>query len=783
MTHYGRKRTKQVRGERLESKHCLTSVGFAPHHVDLTALAGPSQVETADFDQDGDLDLLVASWWDSKFSWFEKVDGRGAYVQHLISDDQKTAYAALAADLDGDGDMDVLGTSQGETRLVWFENTDGRGGFGPPQAISEPTLPVGPGFPADIDRDGDLDVVVPEYESQQVTWYENRDGKGSFGNKKYVSNDQTPKGYVTAGDIDRDGDVDVVSSSSGATSWLENLDGLGTFAPGKTIASIGSQIELQDMDGDGDLDLVADRIWFENTDGLGSFRASDLVGYNTGFDVGDLDRDGDLDIADVGAWYKNTDGSGRFSEQRYDVPQEEGPVHVADLDADGDLDLLHATTGYLNTLAWRENRNGSGDFGPRESITGPGKGAVHLVATDVDGDRDLDLIAVDDWRSELGLYLNSGDGQFAPRVVIGKGHFVNAMATDIDGDADVDILASATYAGETVWFQNLDGKGTFSEPMTVAKNLSAQTFDEGDFDRDGDVDFVLARNDEIVWYQNMNGRGDFLPAQRLSVETGLRQGVVVRAVDLDGDGDRDVVFGNDRIGWYENLDGRGTFGSERVVSTDGAHSLVTTDIDGDGDWDLVSANPDEGVVGWYANDGRGQFSARRVIAEQQELVTALFAGDMDRDGDPDMLFATNPARLGAWRGAVYWAENLGEAGFAPPRAVVRDAGRLLYNYGHSSVSAGDLDSDGDLDVISVVPSGVLIAPGEGQITWHENRLVGDINRDGQFDSSDLVAALQAGEYNDRGFKNSTFDEGDWDGDGEFDSSDLIMAFQSGRYRS
>ncbi len=60
-------------------------------------------------------------------------------------------------------------------------------------------------------------------------------------------------------------------------------------------------------------------------------------------------------------------------------------------------------------------------------------------------------------------------------------------------------------------------------------------------------------------------------------------------------------------------------------------------------------------------------------------------------------------------------------------------------------------------------------------------LVGDSNRDGVFDSGDLVTVFVAGEYEDDIPDNSTFEEGDWNGDGDFDSGDLVEAFRLGHY--
>ena len=62
-----------------------------------------------------------------------------------------------------------------------------------------------------------------------------------------------------------------------------------------------------------------------------------------------------------------------------------------------------------------------------------------------------------------------------------------------------------------------------------------------------------------------------------------------------------------------------------------------------------------------------------------------------------------------------------------------------------------------------------------------DRLAGDANLDGRFNSSDLVKVFQAGKYEDSIFQNASWEEGDWNGDGDFDSQDLVMAFQLGWY--
>jgi len=133
-------------------------------------------------------------------------------------------------------------------------------------------------------------------------------------------------------------------------------------------------------------------------------------------------------------------------------------------------------------------------------------------------------------------------------------------------------------------------------------------------------------------------------------------GVAVAVADVDGDGDGDVVAVTDAgtVGWYEN-GGAWTFTARGVsTSSDGVAAVVAADIDGDGTVDVVAARgayDEEFVV--YLNDGRQSFAANAVARIYNVGVAALFAADVDGDGDLDVLAAWNDAA------AVMWYENAG----------------------------------------------------------------------------------------------------------------------------
>ena len=247
---------------------------FTDEAVITPDASSPRLLHAADIDGDGDVDVLSA-YSDSiggKIDWYENTDGKGmSWTQRDITSHARSVYPA---DLDGDGDLDVLSASNYvDNKIIWYENTDGRGTFGSPRIIPTEAAEIWSLYAADMDGDGDIDVLsisASSYANIHIEWYENTDGKGSFGPQHVVTSEVFGIRWVYAADVDRDGDVDVFSALRDNTAWYENIDGRGTFGTQHVITSEATINRLVDVDGDGDIDMFAVAhsdgkvVWYEN---------------------------------------------------------------------------------------------------------------------------------------------------------------------------------------------------------------------------------------------------------------------------------------------------------------------------------------------------------------------------------------------------------------------------------------------------------------------------------------------------------------------------------------
>ena len=341
---------------------------------------------------------------------------------------------------------------------------------------------------------------------------------------------------VETADVDGDGDLDVLSAGFHADTfgWHEN-DGNGSFTTHNitTTANGARSIKAADLDGDGDMDLITAAVhnntitWFEN-DGRQSFTARTITNNADGaisVSVADIDRDGDLDVVAASGdthtveWYEN-DGSQSFTAQTI-ATNVFGVFSIvtADVDRDGDLDVVSAAEAG-DTVAWHEN-DGSQNFTVR-TITTTAVSVRSVKTADVDGDGDLDVLSASFNDDTIAWYENDGSQNFTVRTITtGANGAMDVSTADVDGDGDLDVI-SASHLGDTFdWYEN-DGSQNFTARALPAVPDGAYDVTTGDLDGDGDPDIVSAafQADAIAWFDNDGGRFNTLDGNPTFVEDG-----------------------------------------------------------------------------------------------------------------------------------------------------------------------------------------------------------------------------------------------------------------------
>ncbi|MCB2156342.1 VCBS repeat-containing protein, partial [bacterium] len=243
----------------------------------------------------------------------------------------------------------------------------------------------------------------------------------------------------------------------------------------------------------------------------------------------------------------------------------------------------------------------------------------------------------------------------------------SVFAVDLDGDGDQDVLSASFSDHKIAWYENRLGEGIalFGAPQTIttAAEGACSVF-AVDLDGDGDQDVLSASyiGDGIAWYENRLDEAsvDFGPQQTITTAANFAYSVF--ATDVDGDGDQDVLSASrydDRIAWYENRldEASADFGPQQTITTaaDGARSVFASDLDGDGDQDVLSASTSDDRIAWYENrldEAGADFGPQQTITTFADGAYSVFAADLDGDGDNDVLSASS------WDDRIAWYENL-----------------------------------------------------------------------------------------------------------------------------
>ncbi|MBV1924232.1 MAG: T9SS type A sorting domain-containing protein, partial [Flavobacteriaceae bacterium] len=449
---------------------------FGPQNVIISNFEYIIEINIYDIDNDGDLDVFAGSYTGNAYvSWFENMNGLGTFgSEQIVSDYIESITSIKFGDIDMDGDSDLF-ISSGDHRIAWFENEDGTGVFGEQNHILSSVVQPYSVISADIDGDGDLDILSASKADKKIAWYENLDGQGTIGVQRNISVFAFLATFVIAADIDGDGDMDVItdSGSTDTLTWFENIDGLGNFSSEKIVGTNSTKhLNVVDLDSDGDLDIVtvsdsSNKLgWFENLDGLGNFDSEQLINSIEGLTKvisSDIDGDNDMDLitssfsSDMVTWHENLDGQGNFDAAQIVWDQSSNPTEVlsSDIDGDGDMDVISSNG---TNIVWLENLNGLGSFGNQQIITTEVNNLQSIYVKDIDADGDQDVISASRFDNKIAWYENiDGLGNFGVQQIISTNalYAASVFAEDINGDGNMDVISSSIIDNKVAWYENL----------------------------------------------------------------------------------------------------------------------------------------------------------------------------------------------------------------------------------------------------------------------------------------------------------------------------------------
>ncbi|MEZ4864456.1 MAG: VCBS repeat-containing protein [Caldilineaceae bacterium] len=773
----------------------LTSVWQSPVALQYAT----NDVVWGDFDGDGDLDLAAASQlYDFNVGYTHLYRNNGlssagtpqfdlAWQVDEIANTSSVAWG----DVDQDGDLDLVVGNDGSPSRLYRNDTTQQGNapaaFTPiwasPAANPDHTSALAWG---DVDGDEDLDLVTGNGQlvlngGEPLRLYLNQNGNLAADPVwSSAVNDITFD--LAWGDYDGDGDLDLATgavninafdSPIGAPNRIyRNVNGVLSATPVWTSpeSEITLDVEWADLDGDGDLDLLAgndglDRLY--RNDGLESDQVTPKLtsawlgkdeDATTGLAVGDFNSDGVLDLAAANGTtggqtnhlYRN-DLLLLAGEQTFNTDLSGRAVGAAwgDYDGDGDRDVVICYG--RSAVAVRLFSNDNGIIASTSVWSIPEAIFVSSAAWgDVDGDHDLDLV-IGLIGAPNRLYRND-NGMLTQSPVWSSAETDATFAVvwgDYDGDGDLDLAVAngsvATDAGTEYHpnrlYRNDNGQLTTAAVWTGPGAEFSAAVAWGDYDKDGDLDLLFGNGTttQSIKAADRLYRNDGVdPATQTPIFTAVWQQAEayydstsdVGWVDYDGDGDLDAVTANhenpNRI--YRNQAGQlDTTPAWESLQKDGTQTMAWGDFDGDGDFDLATGNGGVNFAGnavgrknyVYRNEN-GALSPDPIIEALSDIssTTDIAWVDIQNNGKP-ALVAINDQSASRVYTNLRWRAPAGQN--HPPRVTVQRPGATpdadfyataeILTAGQIEIHYTLFDAEGD-PVAKIIPE--FSATGGGQ---------------------------------------------------------------------
>ena len=663
---------------------------------------GPIGMDLADFDRDGDLDLVTANMGsleqddvDNLTIFLNQKSGFTLFQPPLGGPmHTKGACTGVAADLDANGFVDLVSSNcAGGNVSVFFQRQTldfDRVGL----EIPHPDPDTNPGdvVPGDFNGDGDLDLAV-------CWWGDSVTIMRQESEQRFVL-DPVPESQGVAhwaaatADLDADGDLDLVSTQilEGTMTVFEQKSGRleirrPVLQTGPVPLPLPFTVAAADLDGDGDPDLATATLLGDNL----------LVFFQR--PSGDFRAIADETILD------------RPFHAEFQAFGGTNSLAAEDADGDGDLDLVLSNPKGPQLSLYRQP--GPGDFSRDAVVFLRGAQSTAnpsaAVVVDLDGDGDRDLVSANGGGDSLTAIFQTAPGVFASDGTIIRDDADKAMdtpvgltAADLAGEGDGDVVSANRRSNNlTVFLQGEPGSFAVAQRLKHESLQGPESVHAADLDGDGDVDLVSANSESnnLTIFCNQ-GAGMFAPTATVFSDDAMDGPVTIVAADLDADGDLDLVSTNNRshdLTVFRQTD-PGIFTAFRRIEDgrmEGPASVIAVDLDGDGRLDLATANTKSNNVTVFLQGDDGEFLlAAGALLTDPSLVEplSLVAADLDGDGDLDLVTANSEGDTLS----VFVQTSPGRFILHPQGSLA--AGESLLR--PRSVVVADVDGDGDVDIVS-----------------------------------------------------------------------------------
>jgi VCBS repeat-containing protein len=322
-----------------------------------------------------------------------------------------------------------------------------------------------------------------------------------------------------------------------------------------------------------------------------------------------------------------------------------GSIATGDVNGDGKPDLVTGVGGLLSVAFG----NGDGTFGVAATYPAvPIPGAQGLIAlADLNGDHKLDIAVANydnDGSHGLEVFLNNGDGTFAPEVTYATGPGPSGVALgDLNDDGVTDAVITNQFSN-TVSVLLGNGDGTFASSVEYVAASGPLAVKIADVNGDGESDIVVGGNhSNVISVLLGNGSGTFPTHTEYTAFTSAGGPFDLALGDFNGDDKLDIVTGNQESGSNTISillnDGDGGYRAPLQISEINPGGVAVSDANSDGKLDILIASYSTNNVDVILGNGDGTFGAGTAYAAPGATFIAM--SDLNRDGLTDIVATTS----------------------------------------------------------------------------------------------------------------------------------------------